>query len=385
MLQAIAGSLELIQLRVEQGRASETAGYVGTARRTVERAAGLTQRLLAFARRQALQPKPVEPNALIVGMEESIQQTLGASIAVELRLGNGVWEILCDQNQLESAMLNLVINARDAMPDGGTLRVTTADRHFTIGDVPSQTGATPGDYVEIGVSDTGAGMTPDVLARAFEPFFTTKPLGQGTGLGLSQMHGFVGQSGGFVRLESRPGQGTTVRLYLPRRHVGTAAAPGQAPAPSSRPTIEPVLAGTVLVVEDEDAIRALVVEAVQSLGCRVIEAADGPSGLRLLQSSEPLDILVSDVGLPGLNGRQLADAARITRPLLPVLFITSHPGSAVQDWQLAPGMEVLSKPFRLTELAVCIQRMVERGRRPDSRDPARRDLALPHPGMLSSA
>ena len=376
MLQAIAGSLELIQLRVEQGRAGATAGHVETARRTVERAAGLTQRLLAFARRQALQPKPVEPDELIAGMEELICRTLGAGIAVELRLGDGVWEVLCDQNQLESAMLNLVINARDAMPDGGTLRVATADRHLAMGDVSGQTGAAPGEYVEISVSDTGTGMTPDVMLRAFEPFFTTKPLGQGTGLGLSQLHGFVGQSGGFVRLDSTPGQGTTVRLYLPR-HLGTAAAPVQAAIPFSGPANATALAGTVLVVEDEDAVRLLVVEALQDLGCHVVQAVDGPSGLRRLQSSETLDMLVSDVGLPGLNGRQLADAARVTRPSLPVLFITGYAGSALQDWQLAPGMQVMGKPFKLTELAACVRRMMDRSRSPNSEHLGQYD---PQPG-----
>jgi PAS domain S-box-containing protein len=340
ILQGISGSLELMRRRVEQGRSAEVVRYLEPTRKAVERGAALTHRLLAFARRQALQPKPVTPDRLIESMMELIQRTVGPQTAVELRLGEGVWKVLCDPNQLESALLNLAINTRDAMPDGGRLIISSAELCLTAADLAGHEQAAPGDYVEIAFADTGEGMTPEVLTRAFEPFFTTKPLGQGTGLGLSQLYGFVRQSDGIVRLESMPGQGTTVRILLPR-FLGTAELAQAATEESS---------GTVLVVEDEADVRANLVEAIRELGCRVLEAADGPSGLRVLQTREPVDLLVTDIGLPGLNGRQLADAARERRPDLPVVLITGYAGTALVDWQLAPGMQVLRKPFALSEL-----------------------------------
>jgi len=348
MLQAIGGALELMQRRVEQGRAAEAARYVDAARTTVDRAAALTNRLLAFARRQALQPKLVEPDALVEGMGELIRRTVGPSVEVLLRSADGIWTVLCDPGQLENVLLNLAVNARDAMPDGGRLTISTTDVQLTARHLHGQDDAKPGGYVEVAVADTGTGMTAAVLARAFEPFFTTKPLGQGTGLGLSQLYGFVRQSGGVVKLESSPGQGTTVRLYLPR-HLG--------PAKPDTSDAEPALAateafsGTVLVVEDEAEVRTMVAETLRELGCHVLEAHDGPSGLRVLHSREHVDLLVTDVGLPGLNGRQLADAARERRPNLPVLLITGYAGAALTDWQLASGMEVVSKPFKLNTLA----------------------------------
>jgi CheY-like chemotaxis protein len=236
------------------------------------------------------------------------------------------------------------------MPEGGTLSIETADRLLTDADLFDQDEARPGAYVEIAVSDTGAGMAPDVLARAFEPFFTTKPTGRGTGLGLSQVFGFVRQSGGFVKLESRVGHGTTVRVYLPRfertgfQSAGSAS-PADLMAPGSR-----AVGGTVLVVEDETDVREMIAKALRDLGCSVLEAEDGPAGLRIVQSHEPVDLLVTDVGLPGLNGRQLADAARERRPGLPVMLITGYAGKALDDAALAPGMEVLRKPFALDAL-----------------------------------
>jgi signal transduction histidine kinase len=256
MLQAIGGALELMQRRVEQGRTEEAARYVDAARTTVSRAAALTNRLLAFARRQSLQPKPTEPNALVQGMAELIRGTVGPSVEVVLRLGSGVWTVLCDPGQLENVLLNLAVNARDAMPDGGRLTITTTDVQLTARDLQGQDDARPGEYVEVAVADTGEGMTPAVLARAFEPFFTTKPLGQGTGLGLSQLYGFVRQSDGVVRLDSKPGQGTTVRLYLPR-HLGASKPDVSDAAPS--PAIPIAFSGTVLVVEDEAEVRSMVV------------------------------------------------------------------------------------------------------------------------------
>ena len=357
MLQAIGGSLEMLGHRVEQGRAAEAARYVESARKTVERAAALTHRLLAFARRQVLQSEPVEPDALVESMAELVRRTVGPGIEVQLRLGGGLWTVLCDRSQLENALLNLAINARDAMPKGGRLTIATADTHLAEADVAGQEGAVPGEYVEITVADTGAGMDEATRARAFEPFFTTKPLGQGTGLGLSQLYGFVRQSDGMVRLDSAPGQGTTVRLYLPR-HADTGgqetrAGPGRAGAP-------PAGAGeTVLLVEDETQVRELAAERLRELGYSVLEAADGSAALRRLRANSRVDLLVTDVGLPGgLNGRQVADAARERRPGLPVLFITGYAGDILEG-QLAPGMAVIGKPFTLDALAVQVRAMLE--------------------------
>ena len=355
MLQGIAGGLELMERRIDQGRASEAGRYVALARQSVDRASGLTHRMLAFARRQALQPRAIEVAKLIRGMEELIRRTVGPGTRVMLQLG-GQWDAHCDENQLESALLNLAINARDAMADGGTLTVATADRYVGEWGSSGETELEPGDYVEISVSDTGVGMPPDVLARAFEPFFTTKPIGRGTGLGLSQIYGFVRQSGGAVQLESTPGIGTTVRFSLPRGSAATLAhtEPSKliaSPAVSGR--------GTVLLVEDEEKVRVVLAEALSECGFQVIEAEDGPGGLDLLNDSNRLDILVSDVGLPGMNGRQLADAVRERRPTLPVLLITGYAGTALDDLGLGPGMEVLRKPFTLDAFTSRVAAMLE--------------------------
>ncbi len=352
MLQGIGGGLELMDRRIAQGRIEELGRYIAAARQAVDRAAGLTHRMLAFARRQSLQPRDVDPDALVKGMEELIRRTLGPEIELNLHLRDGSWPARCDPNQLESALLNLAINARDAMPDGGSLTIATADRHLSEADLADHEAIGPGDYVEMTVADTGTGMPPDVLERAFEPFFTTKPLGQGTGLGLSQIYGFVQQSGGFVRLESQPGVGTKVRLHLPR-HVHpddtqVADAASASAGPVGGTTVS--AGGTVLVVEDEKGVRDLIVEVLRDLGCEVRQAVDGPTGLRIVLSGEPLDLLVTDVGLPGLNGRQLAEAARGARPGLPVLLITGYAGKALTEAELPQGMEVIRKPFQF-ELA----------------------------------
>ena len=356
MLQGIAGSLDMMRRRVEQGRTAEVGRYVDAARQAVDRAGALTQRLLAFARRQSLQAEPVNPDALIAGMEELVRRTVGPAITVELRRGCGSWAVLCDPNQLENVLLNLVINARDAMPSGGRLTIGTAHKALCAADVVGQEGAKPGDYVEILVADTGIGMDEATRARAFEPFFTTKPLGQGTGLGLSQLYGFVRQSDGVMRLDSTLGRGTTVRLCLPRQEH----ARGQ--ETSSAPEAKPEKAnagGTVLLVEDEEGVRAMAAEYLHDLGYTVLEAGNGPAALRLLHSGPRVDLLVTDVGLPGgMNGRQIADAARERRPGLLVLFITGYAGSAL-DGQLAPGMEVIGKPFALDALAAKVRAMLE--------------------------
>ena len=365
MLQAIGGSLEIMRRRIGQGRLDEAGEFVDAARQTVKRAAALTNRLLAFARRQTLQPCPVEPDGLIEGMADLIRRTTGSGIAVELSLKDGIWTVLCDPNQLENVLLNLAINARDAMPDGGRLTISTLDLSLSEADVAGHDEARPGDYVEISVADTGMGMDEATRARAFEPFFTTKPLGQGTGLGLSQLYGFVRQSDGIVRLDSTPGQGTVVRLYLPRHEP--VQSPEDRPAPEAEPQ-EASAGETVLLVEDQDGVRAVVAEHLREFGYTVLEAADGAAALRLLRLGAHADVLVTDVGLPGgLNGRQVADAARERRPGLPVLFITGYADGAL-DGQLAPGMEVIGKPFALDALATRIQGMLEKA--PVKRPPA---------------
>ena len=359
MLQAISGGLEMMGRRVEQGRTAEAAGYVASAQKTVARAAALTHRLLAFARRQALQPRPVAPDELVRGMAELIGRTAGPGVAVRLDLDDGTWPVLCDPNQLENVLLNLAINARDAMPEGGTLAIGTSNVRLSEAELAGQDGAAPGDYVEVAVRDTGTGMDEATRARAFEPFFTTKPIGQGTGLGLSQMYGFVRQSDGAVRLDSAPGAGTTVRMYLPRHQPAPDAMDRAPPQATPEPSGD---GGTVLLVEDEAEVRATVADRLRDMGCTVLEAGDGAGALRLLRSCGRVDVLVTDVGLPGgLNGRQVADAARDGRPGLPVLFITGYAGAALEE-ALAPGMAMAGKPFTLDALAAQVGAMLAAGR-----------------------
>lgn len=347
MLQAIGSSLDLMSRRLEQGRIDELPRFVEGASKTVERAAALTHQLLAFARRQTLQPKPVVVDSLIGDLIELMRRTVTPAITVDLQMHDGIWPVLCDRNQLENVLLNLSINARDAMPDGGRLTIRTKHVHLLRADVTEQDGAEPGDYVEIAVADTGIGMDEATRARAFEPFFTTKPTGQGTGLGLSQLYGFIRQSNGIVQLDSAPGQGTTVRLYLPRHHAMQAVGA----QPTANPAAEPNGASeTVMLVEDEEGVLAIMSEYLRDLGYAILPAKDGAEALQLMRSGTMLDLLVTDVGLPnGMNGRQVADAARGHWPDLPVLFITGYAGSAL-DEQLAPGMEVIGKPFTLDSL-----------------------------------
>jgi len=357
LLTGITGALELLQRRVGEGRYGEIGRFASVATTSANRAAALTQRLLAFARRQPLDPKPVAANRLVADMEDLLRRTLGPGIALEMVLSGGLWGTLCDPNQLESALLNLAINARDAMPEGGRLTVETANTHLDDAYARAQGfEVRPGQYVSISVTDTGVGMDPAVASRIFEPFFTTKPIGQGTGLGLSMLYGFVRQSDGHVRVYSEPGHGTTMRLYLPR-HAGAAVLDGETSAPAT-----PAGAGeTVLVVDDEDAVRMLVAEALADMGYVALEAADGPAGLEILRSVAKVDLLVTDVGLPGLNGRQLADAARVLRPGLRVLFITGYAGNAaIGNGVLDAGMEILTKPFALEALAAKLRAMMQR-------------------------
>lgn len=360
LIQVFTSVLTLMERRVQQGRAAQVLEYVGAMRQAAESASVLTNRLLAFSRRQTLQPKAVEPDRLLNGMEELIRRALGGLVEFRICLQDGRWNIFCDPHQLESALLNLAVNARDAMPEGGILTITTADRTLGPADVADQDGAQPGNYVEFKVADTGTGMTPEVMARVFEPFFTTKPAGKGTGLGLSQVYGFAKQSGGFIRLESQPGAGATVLLYLPaadrggeRSSPAATAAPSQTHVEGARSEYQ------VLLVEDQDHVRSHIKEALADIGCIVVEAKDGPSGLREVQSGRGFDLLITDVGLPGLNGRQLADAARAVRADLPVLFITGFAGRALGDLGLPAGMEVLRKPFAVDELTARVRAILD--------------------------
>jgi PAS domain S-box-containing protein len=344
MLQGIGGALQLMEKRIEGGRLSDLPRLFKAAQDGVGRAAALTHRLLAFARRGRLDPVPVDVNDLVAGMLDLVRRTVGPGNTVRTHFHAGKWLVRCDASGLESALLNLAINARDAIPDGGTITLSTDHVRLSAGDLAGDGGGIPpGDFVLLSVTDTGAGMPPDVVARAFEPFFTTKPMGKGTGLGLSQTYGFVRQSGGFARIRSVPGEGTKVSLYLPRYEGDVAVAPAVSTAPSDG-------AGgmTILLVEDEPAVRSLAAEILRDRGYVVLEAADGPSGLAALTGEARVDLLVTDVGLPGLNGRQLADAAREHRPTLPVLFITGYAGVAL-DGGLPAGMAAITKPFSLDD------------------------------------
>jgi signal transduction histidine kinase/CheY-like chemotaxis protein len=359
MLQVIGSGLNLIERRIAQGRTEDVARHAAATNQALDRAAALTHRLLAFSRRQTLQLRIVEPNQLVHGMQELIRRTLGPSIRLELRPNAEVWTALSDTNQLETALLNLAINARDAMPNGGVLVIETGNQHFAPADLSDQDEAQPGDYVEITVTDTGTGMTPDVLAHVFEPFFTTKPAGHGTGLGLSQVYGFIRQSGGFVRLESEPGKGTCAHLLLPRQEA-MPSIPAEAEVILHTDPLATELSGaTVLVVEDEAGIRSQIVEALQDRGCTVLEAEDGQRALREVRSPGPIDLLITDIGLPGLNGRQLADGARMSRPGLPVLFITGYAGTALDGSPLTADMEIMHKPFTIDRLVARASAMLK--------------------------
>jgi signal transduction histidine kinase len=354
-LQGITGSLGLMRRRMEQGRTEEISRYIRDANNSAKRAAALTHRLLAFSRRQPLDPKPVDANPLVLSMEALVRRSLGERLSLELKLADGLWCTLCDPNQLESAVLNLCINARDAMPDGGTLTIATGNADLDRSNPARTPDMLPGEYVHISVSDDGIGMTPEILGRAFDPFFTTKPMGQGTGLGLSMIYGFARQSEGYAKIDSAPGRGTTVHLYLPR-HRGVPVVDDESVAhPLHRAG-----GGTVLVVEDEAVVRGLVVEVLRELGYRTLEAADGPAGLEILMGAGQIDLLVTDIGLPGLNGRQVADAARLRRPGLKVLLMTGYAENAtLAKGVLDAGMEMMTKPFAIDDLIDRVTQMMK--------------------------
>jgi PAS domain S-box-containing protein len=356
LLTGISGSLEMLQTRLAQHRLEDAERYISAAQSASKRAAALTHRLLAFSRRQTLEPRPTDVNRLVAGMDELVRRTMGPAVQVDVVAAAGLWTTLVDPNQLENALLNLCINARDAMPEGGRLTIETANRWLEKPaarerDVP------PGAYLTLCVSDTGTGMSPEVAARAFDPFFTTKPIGQGTGLGLSMIYGFAQQSGGQARIYSEFGLGTTLCIYLPR-HLGDTETVDDELSATQIPRLGN--GETILVVDDEPAIRTLVAEMLDDLGYVAIQASDGPSALRVLQSEVAIDLLVTDIGLTGrLNGWQVADAGRALRPKLRVLFVTGYAENAVLNHSPAErGVNVLTKPFLLEVLASRIQLLI---------------------------
>lgn len=358
VLQVILGSLGVVERQLARGRAEEIGPSIGAIRKATNSAANLIDRLLAFSRRQTLLPRVVAPDRLVVGLEDLLRRTLGGGIELDLRLGRCRRNVVCDPSQLESALLNLAINARDAMPKGGVLEIATADRRREAD--AGEPDIAPGDYVEISVTDNGAGMSRDVLAHVFEPFFTTKPVGRGTGLGLSQIYGFVKQSGGFVRIDSAPGKGTAVRLYLPGRDPPNAAPAEAVAAPERTPERPAAPCGKTLLVEDQLEVRMQIADTLEEMGCEVIEADDGSAGLEVVESDERLRLLVTDVGLPGVSGRQLAEAARAARPDLPILLITGYAGKSLDSLDPASNIEVLRKPFTLEELTTRVRALLAR-------------------------
>jgi len=358
LLTGVIGSLDMMQRQFAKGDMTKLERYATTAITSANRAAALTHRLLAFSRRQPLDPKPVSANRLVTGMEELLRRTIGEAVRLEIVTAGGLWQTLCDPHQLESAILNLAINARDAMPEGGMLTIETCNAHLDDAYSARQREVKPGQYICICVTDTGVGMTEDTISKAFEPFFTTKPIGQGTGLGLSMIYGFARQSEGYAKIYSEVGKGTTFKLYLPRHYGEGEEEESHVVELGDEHRAE--RGEVVLVVEDENAVRSLVVDVLEELGYRAIEAVDGPSGLKILESRRRIDLLVTDIGLPGLNGRQLADAAREHRPDLKVLFMTGYAENAtIANGFLDPGMSMITKPFAIDALATRIRSIIE--------------------------
>ncbi|MBM9485498.1 response regulator [Pseudomonas sp. ICBG1301] len=355
MLTGIIGSLEMLRRRVARGKLDDLDSLIDLGVTSANRAASLTHRLLAFSRRQSLDAKPVQINQLVSSMGELLKRSINESIVLDMRLAAGLWTAEADPNQLESALLNLVINARDAMPGGGRLVVETSNRHLDSVFTAAYGTLEPGDYVELSVSDTGCGIPEGLMSRVFDPFFTTKPIGQGTGLGLSMIYGFARQSHGHVTIHSEVDKGTTVSLFLPRFHGEITQAEATDPALLPFAGAEE----TVLIVEDDPAVRVLVSTVLKELGYAYVEAADAPSALPIIESEQRIDLMISDVGLPGMNGRQLAEIGRQIRPELKVLFITGYAEhAAVRGGFLDPGMQLITKPFTFDMLTAKVREMI---------------------------
>jgi PAS domain S-box-containing protein len=353
MLTGVIGGLDIVKRRISSGRLDDLDRFMDAASASAQRAAALTARLLAFSRRQSLDARPLDINALTASVEDLLARSINENIALKIVPSEGVPYAIADPNQLENALLNLAINARDAMPDGGMLTVEVSSIELDEAYVSAKPEIEAGRYVVIAVSDTGVGMPPDIIEKVFEPFFTTKPIGEGTGLGLSMVYGFARQSGGQVRIHSRPGEGTSVKLYLPA--TGSASETGDVTRP-------PVLEGkgqTVLLVEDDPSVRLLVRDVLEELRYTAIEAGDAGDAIPILQSDRPINLMVSDVGLPGMNGRQLAEVARQHRPNLPILFVTGYAeNAAIRAGFLGTNMAMITKPFALDTLAAKIDEMM---------------------------
>ncbi|CPQ62923.1 two-component sensor histidine kinase [Bordetella pertussis] len=356
MLQGISGALYLIDRKLRRGKPEEVGKYVRTAQESTDRAARLTQRLLTFSRQQAIDPQVFDPGDILRSMDELFRRYTGEQVRLTLKLPAQSWRVRCDMNQFENAVLNLVINACDAMPAGGDLEIEVAHRELDAAAVQTNPCAEAGEFVEVCVSDMGCGMAPDVLARVLEPFFTTKPMGQGTGLGLSMIYGFAQQAGGMVTIASVQAEGTAVRLFLPR-HVGE---PVVLPAPeSSEPPAAPAHAAVVALVEDDEHVRDMVRAALEELNLTVLTAADGDAGHRLLQSDARIDLLLSDVGLPGMNGHALAQAARALRPALRIILMTGYADERENGWaRQERDISLIRKPFSPGELTARVCRLL---------------------------
>jgi signal transduction histidine kinase len=356
MLAIVIGSLDLAERRLANDPARALKS-IENAREGAQRAATLTGRLLAFSRQQPLAPVPLDANKLVSGMSELLHRTLGDHISVETVLAGGLWTTFADAGQLENALLNLAVNARDAMPEGGRLTIETGNSHLDEAYAAERAEVQPGQYVVICVTDTGMGMTPEVAEQAFEPFFTTKEIGRGTGLGLSQVFGFVKQSGGHVAIYSEPAEGTTLKLYLPR-HMGPALIRHESI------TAEPLPRGNagevVLVVEDEQRVRHFAVDALRELGYTTISAPNGFNGLDIIRQRPEISLLLTDIIMPGMNGRKLADEAVLVLPGLPVLYTTGYTRNAVvHNGMLDPGVALLAKPFTMAQLAQRVRSMLD--------------------------
>jgi PAS domain S-box-containing protein len=355
LLQGILGALDIIKRRIAEGQIVGLDRFLDGALDSAKRAATLTHRLLAFARRQPVDPRAVDVRQLIGAVEEILRRSIGEGIKLAISTSDSLWLIRCDSNQLENALLNLVINGRDAMPDGGTLVIEVTNKVLDPLQA-RQRDLNAGEFVCLQISDNGVGMTPSVKARAFDPFYTTKPIGKGTGLGLSMIYGFVRQSGGSVGIESEVGKGTTVEICLPR-YSGEL----DSDSPEEKQLVDQRTGNNevVLIVEDQAMVRLLIVEVLNDLGYRSLETADSAAALRILESSQRIDLLISDIGLPGLNGRQLADAARVQRPKLKILFVTGYAETAAGKSFLEPGMEIIAKPFAMEALADRVREMIQ--------------------------
>lgn len=358
MLAIVIGSLDMVRLRLGDQGDSRVVKGIDNATEGAQRAAQLTARLLAFSRQQPLDPQPTDVNKLVGGMSELLRRTIGEDVRVEAVLAGGLWRASIDANQLENAIINLCVNARDAMPGGGRLTIETGNAHLDDAYAAAHAEVTAGQYIMVSVTDSGTGMPPDVVERAFEPFFTTKGVGKGTGLGLSQVFGFVKQSRGHVKIYSEPGEGTVIKIYLPR-HYGAEAASGYAvPAPDRLPRAQGE--EIILVVEDEDRVRHMSVDSLRELGYTIVQASDGEQALEMLAIQPRIDMLFTDIVMPGINGRILADRASAQRPGLKILYTTGYTRNAiVHNGMLDPGLAFLAKPFTLDQLAIKVRQVLD--------------------------